>query len=177
MTDSNEDMDFTQFRGTVLLLQAAVTQMKLSMREGDDSINDLVESFGQLVSKAGNIRDLITELPESEQKKQMGLEFSDLDSNIQGNVIAFQFYDKLTQRIEHIKNGLDMLADLLGNKTRVFNSGEWNDLQDKIKNDFHIDDDKVLFNAIINGATEEEAMLLYYEQKKKTSETGDIDFF
>ncbi|NOX09052.1 MAG: hypothetical protein GXP22_06135 [Gammaproteobacteria bacterium] len=180
-TDDNDlsslNADWCQVRRTVVMLQAAVTHIQLTMTESDESINDLASSFTLLANKTNAIKGLIEKLPDGPQKDELAAEVAGLNDNVHGNVIAFQFYDKLNQRIEHIRNGLDMLAELLNNKNRIFSQQEWMVLQNQIKDDFHIDDDKVLFDAIINGASREEALRLYHERKQQGNSAGDIDLF
>jgi hypothetical protein len=54
-TASSPDLDWSEVRETVLMLYLAVGQIEVSMRDGEDSVNHLTDSF---TSMAGGVQTM-----------------------------------------------------------------------------------------------------------------------
>ena len=97
---------------------------------------------------------------------------------IQDTIIAFQFYDRLSQRLHQIVSSLGMMSQLFADKQRLHNPYEWAELQDSIKARYTIDADRIMFDALLAGATIEEAVDIAgeYEGEAETEE-NEIELF
>jgi hypothetical protein len=97
---------------------------------------------------------------------------------IQETIVAFQFYDRLSQRLHQIVNSLGMMSQLFADKQRLHNPYEWAELQDSIKSRYTIDADRIMFDALLAGATIEEAVGIAtdYEDDNETVDT-EIELF
>ena len=85
-------------------------------------------------------------------------------------IVAFQFYDKMSQRLGHLRYSLASLGQLIDDRDRLFNPYEWRGLQDLIKSRFTLEEDRRMMDAILNGASVEEALAL-----AKTKSEGNED--
>ncbi len=171
------DLDWSQVRETVMMLQAATAQIRLSMTEGHESVTTLTDSFTSLVGKVGMIGEAAKHLDDSNEKDTILSNHQELHDKIQAAIIAFQFYDRLTQRLDHVVHSLSSLGDLVSNSQRLYNPYEWKGLQDTIKARYTIETDRAMFDAILHGATVEEALNVFREKVHEEEEADDIEFF
>ncbi|NOY67000.1 MAG: hypothetical protein GXP13_06285 [Gammaproteobacteria bacterium] len=172
----NPDLDWSQIRETIQMLNLAVAQIENAMREGDDSINTLTDSFTSMIGGSEVIRLAGEALDDGNEKKAILENCEEINKKMQSTIIAFQFYDKLSQRISHVSNSLSALSSLVGNPQQLYNPFEWKGLQEKIKSKYTIERDREMFDILLNGATVEEALQVTLEKSKQIDD-GDIELF
>jgi hypothetical protein len=170
------DLDWSQIRETVLLLHAATAQIQSSMTEGEESVMALTESFTSLVGKATTIGEAAKSLEESPEKETIMANYEDVIQQVQSAIVAFQFHDRMTQRLEHVSHSLGSLAELIGESNRLYNPYEWRGLQQSIQSRYTNESDRALFEAILNGASVEDALKKSLEKTKALPE-DDIELF
>lgn len=154
------DLDWSQVRETVLMLNLAVSHIERAMRDGDDSVTTLADLFMGMVDNTRDIGNAVDSLPESDGKTLIAENCREISEKMNTAIVAFQFYDKLVQRLTHACNSLAALAELIGDAGRLYNPFEWSRLQEMIRSKYVIDADRKMFDAILNGATVEEALAL-----------------
>jgi len=162
---------------TVLMLHVAVSHIERTMRDGDDSINTLVESFTSLIGKTQIINKAAENLPETEEKSTILANCLGISAKMNGAIVALQFYDKLSQRLTHISHSLGSMAELINNPQQLFNPYEWHGLQEMIKSKYTNEADRAMFDAILNGASVEEALKLPENKKNNGPEEFPLEFF
>ena len=140
-TAVNPDLDWSQIRETVLMLNLAVAQLKKSMSEGEDSVEVLAESMTYVMEQMSAVQQEVTALPESEAKSSIMEKGQKMSGKLQSIIVAFQFYDRMTQRLTHLSESLSSLADLIGDPRRLYSPNEWSHLQQMIKSSFTIEKD------------------------------------
>ena len=94
---------------------------------------------------------------------------------MRATIIAFQFYDQLTQRLTHLSNSLGALATLLAHPSQIYNPYSWCGLQEKIKSKYTVESDKAMFDAILNGHSVQEALNSSLNVENSASKKGDDD--
>jgi len=162
------DLDWSQIRETVRMLHLTVAQIEMAMREGDDSINSLTDSFTTMVGSVDAIAAAARDLAEDDHG---------IKGTIQGNcatvagqmhavIVAFQFYDKLSQRLSHVNHSLATLATLVGDQTRLYNPYEWRALQQKIRSRYSMQEEQDMFDALLAGASINEALQVLEQQRR-----------
>lgn len=172
------DLDWSQIRETVLLLNLSVAHINNSMSEGDESINTLSNIVTSMLENLNTIGEVAAKLPDSEEKDILIKHQADVDSKIHEIVMSFQFYDKLVQRLNHASNCLSDLSVIVDEPNRLYNPYEWKKLQSYIESKYTIESDKIMFQALRNGATVQEAIDLAKQEKEKISQEGDtIELF
>ncbi len=152
------DLDWSQIRETVMMLNLAVAQIGRAMRDGDDSINTLTESFTGMSDKIAKIAEAGSKLPEGELKETILRNCESVSQNTQSAIMAFQFYDMLSQRLDHVSLSLTSLCELVGDNNKLFNPFAWHELQKKIRSKYPTEQDKLMFDAILKGASIAEAL-------------------
>lgn len=152
------DLDWSQVKETVMMLNLAVSRIERTMKDGDDSVTTLADLFTSIMGNVGSIGKAAEKLADSQEKETIAANFDRVSKKMNEAIVAFQFYDRLTQRLSHISHTLAALADLVSDPSRLYNPYEWFGLQDMIKSKYTMDIDRAMFDAIINGATVEEAL-------------------
>jgi len=152
-TSNNPDLDWSQVRETVMMLNLAVARIDNAMRDGDDSIETLSASFTAMAEGVRNIEQEALELETSPARKNIEKNCKQISAQVQTAIVAFQFYDKLNQRLSHVSRSLSALTQLVDDKSRIFNPGEWQMLQQTIRSQFTLDSDIRIFDAILAGTS------------------------
>lgn len=173
------DLGWSQVRETVLFLNLAVAQIEKSMSGGDDSVTALAESFTSVVGHTEVISKAVESLPDSKEKKTIESNCTSVTSKVQAAIVAFQFYDILAQRLNHVAYSLQELGSLIGDEARLYSPYEWHGLQEMIKSKYTMEADKAMFEAIVNGADVEEALKIseQFREKSAAKDNSDIQMF
>ena len=91
------------------LTRLAAAQIQVCMSEADVEVNQLTDSFTDIVNQDRRLRELIESLPENDEvlpiKQSISMQSTALGSNVRNSIIAFQFFDRMCQRLEHSKIG------------------------------------------------------------------------
>jgi len=154
------DLDWSQVRETVKLLTVSVTQVESNMHVGDDSVTKLTESFTSIVDHMTQINELLNTLEPSDVKTAALDHCQQTNEKIQTSIVAFQFYDRLQQSLSHVSNSLRGLSSLVETPERLYNPLEWKKFQDGIRNQYTMESEKILFDALLQGKSIEEAIKL-----------------
>lgn len=171
------DLDWSQVRETVLMLNLAVAQIGCAMRDGDESVQSLADSFTTMMAGVQKIQTSAGELPaDGAQRACIDAACQAVETRMQSAIVAFQFYDKLSQRLAHLTDSLADLAELVDSPERLYNPAAWQALQDGIRSRYTLESDKAMFEAILAGAGVAEALQLATQPDAGGDETG-IDLF
>ena len=177
------DLDWSQVRETVLMLELAAGQVEAAMRDSNTSVDVLTDTFTSMAGMMRVVQESVAELPDtpelSSSKAQLDSSIAQVSDKVHQAIIAFQFYDKLVQRLAHVCHSLGSLSDLVSDKAKLYNPHEWVGLQEKIRSKFTMAEERQMFEAVLNGATVDEALNHYKEvrlQEIKES-GGDVEFF
>ncbi len=170
------DLDWSQVRETVMMLNLAVAQISNAMQDGDESVKTLTESFTAMMDKIGAIQSSADTLPaDSPQRDDITSSCSAIAGEMQAAIVAFQFYDTLNQRLGHLTDSLASLGGLVASPEQLYNPRAWRALQADIKSRYTLESDKAMFDAILNGASIEEA--LHLSRRRGRREEEDIELF
>jgi len=173
MTSISDDDEWSQIRETVLIINVAVARIEHAMTDGDDSVSILSQSFIDMVKSAQQITEDAGKLEASATKDKIEQECQGISQQIQSSVVAFQFYDKLSQRMALVSKALHSLTEVLKDRSKTHEKEEWQNLQDTIRSKYTLDSDQEMFDAVISGMPIEEALKIAVE---KTTE-HEIEFF
>jgi len=173
------DLNWSQVRETVLMLELAAMQIEAAMKDSHSSVEVLTQSFTTMAGYMQQIGTTLSALPDAGEAGQAKAELLGVSNSVSGMVhqaiIAFQFYDKLVQRLAHVGHSLGDLSDLVGDGRRLFNPSEWVDLQSSIRSKYTTADEVAMFEAVMHGVPVEEAVERYMAELKEKSD--DIELF
>ncbi len=180
-TSSEPDLDWSQVRETILMLNLATARIEYCMRDGDDSVNTLTNSFTNMAGHVAAIRSALEQVWENSDvddviKDGVLGNCNDVSMKMHSVIVAFQFYDKLVQRLAHISRSMSALASLVSDPVRLYSPYEWKGLQEKIRSQYSLSDEVKMFDAVLEGASIEEVVKLMEEQEKSHKES-DVEIF
>ena len=170
------DLDWSQIRETIKLLTVSVAQVEGSMKAGDESVNALADSFTSMVADMNSIHEILSGL-ESGDSRDKALEYCEATQyRISAAIVAFQFYDRLQQCLQHVSNNLRGLSVIIDTPHRLYNPAEWHKFQESIRGQYTMESEKVMFDAIHQGKTIDEALDLYNNACQQ-SDSEEIELF
>jgi hypothetical protein len=109
------DLDWSQVRETVLMLELAVGQIEAAMKEGSSSVEVLTDSFTSMAGYMRMMGSALEQLPDTPATAQLKESLighaGEVAGRVQKSIIAFQFYDKLSQRLAHVSHSLEALTN------------------------------------------------------------------
>ena len=173
-TSNKPDLDWSQVRETVRMLNLAVAQTEMSMKEGDDSVDTLTDAFTTMVARV----QVIEKMAKSEDEidaKQIVEQCEAVTGEMQHVIQAFQFYDKLTQRLSHVSHSLDALGNLVSDSAKLYNPIEWSLLQEKIISKYSMPAEHHMFELVMQGKSVEE--ILKHVGPPTQSSEDDVELF
>jgi methyl-accepting chemotaxis protein len=173
------DSSWCQVRETTLMLELATGQIEAAMKDSNTSVDVLTDSFttmaGYLHMITTSLGSLSDEGEAGETKKNILEAANHVTGMVHQSIVAFQFYDKLTQRLAHVSHSLAALNDLVGDEHRVISSPEWQALREKIRSKYTSVDECAMFDAVMSGMSVHEALANYMSNIKDKG--SDIDLF
>jgi len=180
---NSPDLDWSQVRETVLMLELAAGQVEAAMRDSNTSVDVLTDTFTSMAGLMRMVEESVAELPDTaevtETKAQLMSGIGQASDKVHHAIIAFQFYDKLVQRLAHVCHSLGSLSDLVSDKSKLYNPHEWVGLQEKIRSKFTMVEERAMFEEVLNGATVEDALNNYKNNRMQEIKDsgGDVEFF
>lgn len=171
--------DFWCFRAeTAKLLGLSVTQIHTSLTDGENSIGTLTDSFQKLADFCTTVRSLSDEnSAEHRSKEEIEQLANNMSLTIDNAIVAFQFYDRLSQRMEHVSGSLERLSELIKDENNLNDQAGWKKLREQIKKTYSLDAEHIMYNAIMAGATTAEALTMYKKVVHEADASDDIELF
>ena len=146
---SEDDLNWSHLRETILMINVAVSRIEHAMLEGDDSFTSLSQSFVETVNASVAITDAANKLEDSEIKDSIKDNCQNITQRVSDSIISFQFYDKLSQRMALVSKTLAELTEILKDNTKSNSPDEWALLQKMIRSKYTLDSDQEMFDAVI----------------------------
>ena len=172
-TPIKPDSDWSQVRETINMLTLAVSQVECTMTDGEKSIDELTQSFTYIANQLKGVINSYDEDIDTQPAslKSLKLSATDIHQQIMNAIVAFQFYDRLSQRLDHVKRNLSWLSDLFSNPQQLHDPSAWTKLQTDIMSNYSMEDERIMFQHIMEGASVEEALDIYrhHFESNKTS--------
>jgi hypothetical protein len=119
-------------------LDLMATQLEGSLRESEAPLGAIAAAIGALASEA---QALERALP-------------GVGPRLREAVVALQFYDRLSQRLTHVRDGLMLLAGALQNPAA--GQAPWADLHERVRRQYSMEQERRIFELAAAGAPPEE---------------------
>jgi hypothetical protein len=117
------------------LLEIFSAQLAESLQEADRDCTVVGDSFHELAEARGIIERVACPEPEAAILRR---QCAQIDESIGAAVVALQYHDRLTQRIGHIRVGLNHLQKLLRHEAQR-TSEEWLELLQNVDRTYHLE--------------------------------------
>jgi len=173
------DLDWSQVRETVLMMELSAGQIEAAMKDSNNSVEVLTDVFTTMAGYMRMISETLGTLPDegvtANAKDSLLGATEQVSGMVHQAIIAFQFYDKLVQRLSHVNHSLASLSSLVSDKSRLYNPGEWVILQEKIRSKYTMREEVEMFEAVLAGMSVEEALNKF--MSKLNDRPDDIELF
>jgi CHAD domain-containing protein len=169
------DHDWSHVRETNKLLNLSAAQVDVILQESELSVNTLTESFTDIVESMQTINNHLLSLDISDANKHVLDCCSETKDKIQTAIIAFQFYDRMQQCLQHVTLNLRGLSRIVENPERLNNPDEWHDYQNQIRSRYTMEAEKMMFDAILEGKSFDEAIAA--KNANQYNQANDIELF
>lgn len=165
---------------TALLLDLCEAQMEAAMRDSDQSVDQLVRAFTDLVEASRAVSELASKLPASNGKEnadELNRRAELVAKQVNDAIVAFQFYDKLTQRLGHVRHSLTTLALFVCNRTHAQQRDHWHKLLTSLRRLYRTEEERVVFDMVAEGATADAVRAAVTQDENKHSDTSSVELF
>ena len=160
--------DVCQIRRTVRMLDLAAARVSYALQDGNDSVDTLINSFTHMTEHVMAIQKGVEGLPDTAEKNELLTNCQQAMNTVQETTMAFQFYDRLNQRMQHISISLDELSSLIDEPERMSKPGSWKEMEQKIRSHYTLDNDLEMFDAVLAGGDIDEILSKATEVKEET---------
>ncbi len=150
------------------------------MREGDASVAVLSGALSSIAAGLKSIGQRAQESPsagEIARKGNVSASCSSLAKKVETAIMAIQFYDAMTQKLTHISENLQALADSMADPGRVNQPIAWHALKQRTRARFTMESERRVFDALMRGITMEEAVRAVKPAGAEPPPAGAIDLF
>ena len=175
----NPDLDWSQIKETISMICLTMAQIESTLNDSSKSVDDLTSTFTGMSVDAKQIASLAEQSESAEdwqQSKQSVMDTaSQMHQQMQKAIVAFQFYDRLSQKLGHVNTSLSHLGDLINDSRRLYNPDEWKKIQNEIRSNYTMECERMMFDHIMKGMTIEEALELYRHQFEQTESLNQGD--
>ena len=165
------------------MLELCEAQMESALSESDMAMEALIKSFAGLI-EAGQALGTLSEKTEEQTPVDAGTQdlaqqLDALRKQTAAAVVAFQFYDKLTQRLGHVRYSLSALAMFVCDRAKSSERDQWRRLFSTLRRLYRTEEERQLFKLMVDGATAEQAREHIQQSTLtlRTAPTGEIEIF
>lgn len=176
------DLDWSQIKETISMLCLAMAQIESTLTDSSKSVDELSGTFTGMANDAKKIGTLAEQVDSAEdwqtKRNQIMETANEMHLQMQKAIVAFQFYDRLSQKLGHVNLSLTHLGDIINDTKRLYNPNEWRRIQDEIRSNYTMECERMMFDHIMKGMTIAEALELYrhqFEQTESLSAQDDTD--
>ncbi|WP_054114231.1 hypothetical protein [Marinagarivorans algicola] len=159
--------DWSHVRETINMLYLAICQIEATLSDSNASVETLTHSFTALAEHNHAMNANIQAVNEPQDleafKKTIADTTDKMNVNIKKSVQAFQFYDRVCQRLDHVSSSLKTVSGIMSNNDSLHIPAEWRRIQNTIKNSYTMEAEHAMFEHIMQGGSIEEALDIYQQ--------------
>ncbi|GAA5317232.1 MAG: hypothetical protein AseanaTS_24360 [Candidatus Pelagadaptatus aseana] len=163
--NSTDREDWSHVQETITMLYLAVCQIKSSLTESNRSMDQLTSSFTELASHSSEVSNRAQNLDNPAQwqdfKNEISNTAAEMQTKISEAITAFQFYDRISQRLDHVALSLEQTTDLMSHPEKIQEPEAWRGIQEEVKSSYSMEAERIMFEHIMRGASVKEALEIY----------------
>lgn len=161
-------------------LELGAAQLDAAVRESDARVDVLAGTIGMLASDACDLKKLAHQWAASAEAPvdfaaQLQRLAEAIDRQAQAAITALQFYDKLIQRLTHVRDGLAIPADSSAN-IGARAAPAWTRLLEQVRERYSTVEERVLFDFMMSGLSSEQ-MLKALSAMRSCVAAGEYEAF
>ena len=149
------------------MLYLAVCQIETTMADSNASVDTLTQSFTSLASHNNEVAQKIQSVDKPGDLDQFKRDLQDtaarMNTHISASVQAFQFYDRVCQRLDHVARSLEKVSEVMNDDQTLHHPDAWKRIQVAIRDSYTMEAERVMFEHIMKGGSITEALAIYQE--------------
>jgi hypothetical protein len=170
---------WSHVRETINMLYLAVCQIETTMADSNLSVDTLTHSFALLANHAGEVSEQIQNLTQPEELAAFKIDIantaSEMKTNISSSICAFQFYDRVCQRLDHVTQSLEKVTQVMASQESLSKPEAWRKIQTDIKDSYTMEAERLMFDYIMQGGSVKEALHIYRQQVDASGNKNNED--
>lgn len=175
-------LDWSPERQTAHMLDLCEAQMEAALQESDMAVDALVQAFTSMVDTARALSELSDKLPPSDEQRaiaDIGQHCQQMSKQMASAVVAFQFYDKLTQRLGHVRYSLSTLAMFVCDPSQTAQRDQWKKLFTSLRRLYRTEEERAIFQLVATGLSGDEARAKAAQEKAAmpAAPVGEVELF
>jgi hypothetical protein len=172
--------DWTPQQQIAQMLELCEAQMESAMAESDLAVDSLVRAFSGVADAARALGTMSKNLPpQAPRADGFDRQVDALTKQVAAAVMAFQFYDKLTQRLDHVRYSLSTLAKFVCDGKLSSEQAEWQRLFATLERLYRTQEEREIFQMMVGGASAHEAREHIHQSTAtlRLATSGEIELF
>jgi len=156
------------------------TQMTSALQESDQAVDALIRIFTSLADTMRDVGAVSAKLPpeiKANVADDLDAQLAAITKQIGAAVIAFQFYDKLTQRLGHVRFSLATLAQFVCDPVQAQQPEQWDRLHATLRSLYRTQEEREIFQLMMDGASHAASNEGRCDTSEAQSKAGDIELF
>jgi hypothetical protein len=155
------------------VLRLAVAQARLALDESNTALNELSNDFLAMAAEIDSLASLIDKSANLPADLRPTLEeaINAFRIKTQQGTVSFQFYDKFSQRMNHLITTLGEMDELV-EQGGIEDPAQWQALKESVRKRYTMEQEHRMLDAIEAGATVDEAVAA-----SAPSREDDIELF
>jgi hypothetical protein len=162
-------------------LELGAAQLDAAMRESDSRVDKLAGAVTAVASDARELELQVQALDspdpaQSAKARQRIRQLTDaLASHVQSTITSLQFYDKLIQRLTHVRDGLAIPSDSTVSGADPAGS-DWSAMLEQVRSRYSMVEERVLFDFMMRGLSADQ-MLKALTGLRGAASPGELEVF
>lgn len=174
--------EWTPERQIAHMLGLCEAQMESALAESDQAVDALIKAFTGLSEATRALNAIADDLPPELREKLGGnlkQQVGAIHDRMSSAVVAFQFYDKLTQRLGHVRYSLTSLAQFVCNRAQTSQRESWQRLFTTLRRLYRTEEEREIFQLMVQGASAEDARAQaeHHNEDREARQAGEIELF
>lgn len=163
-------------------LDLAAAQVEVALREGEADVNALTAAFAEIGAATGELQNVVASalVDPATARLELTRQCDLIQQKLGRAVVAFQFFDRLNQRLQHVQDALQRISGLVDGRAEAAAPGEdrdaWERLREHIRSTYSMEHERLMFDLLIGGASADE-VLVALNTLKSGSSAGHVDLF
>ena len=166
---------WTPERQIANMLELCSAQMESALQDSDRAVETLIQVFASVAETSRTLNTISAQLPPEAGaaiKQALDQQLETLARQIGTAVISFQFYDKLTQRLGHVRYSLSSLAQFVCDRAQSSEQDQWRRMLNALRRLYRTDEERRIFQMMTEGVSLELA-----PAPAQAAATGEVELF
>ena len=176
--DGDALANWTPERQIAHMLELCEAQMESALSEADCAVDTLVRAFSDVAESARALSALAQDRP-GEAGAELNRQIAAVSAHMSSAVVALQFYDKLTQRLGHVRHSLSTLALFVCDGNQARERDQWRRLFSTLRRLYRTEEERQIFRMMVEGQSVEAARDHIHQATAtlRIGQGGDVELF